>query len=237
MAELTSLVNSLKPKIIAITESWCKVSIGDAEIHLQNYVLYRCDRRNTVGGGVLLYVHESLQSVSCTPLNDLNIDEAIWCTIQLRKKDKMLIGVIYRSPNSSSENNNKIVNLIPKLPDYTEYSHCLLLGDYNLPNINWATLTSLEGDQSLSTNFLNACEDGFLTQHVSKPTRHRHGQNSSLLDLVFTTDPDMIEDGNINHLPPLAVVTTKYYCGMLFAISMTIAKILKGENGIIPVLM
>ena len=113
----------------------------------------------------------------------------------------------------------------------------LLLGDYNLPNINWATLTSLEGDQSLSTNFLNACEDGFLTQHVSKPTRHRHGQNSSLLDLVFTTDPDMIEDGNINHLPPLAVVTTKYYCGMLFAISMTIAKILKGENGIIPVLM
>ena len=26
------------------------------------------------GGGVLLYIHDSLQSVSCTPLNDLNID-------------------------------------------------------------------------------------------------------------------------------------------------------------------
>ena len=39
MAELTSLANSLKPMIIAITETWCKDSIGDAEICLQNYVL------------------------------------------------------------------------------------------------------------------------------------------------------------------------------------------------------
>ena len=63
-------------------------------------------------------------------------------------------------------------------------------------------MSSLEGDQSLSTCFLNACEDGFLTQHVTKSTTHRHGQNSSLLDLVFTSDPEMIEDG-INHLSPL----------------------------------
>ena len=73
MGELTSLVNSLKPMIIAITETWCKDSIGDAEICLPNYVLYRCDRCNTIGGGVLLHIHESLQSVSCTPLNDVNI--------------------------------------------------------------------------------------------------------------------------------------------------------------------
>ena len=43
MDEFTSLVNSLGPKIIAITESWCNESIGDAEIGLHDYVLYRCD--------------------------------------------------------------------------------------------------------------------------------------------------------------------------------------------------
>ena len=43
----------------------------------------------------------------------------------------------------------------------------------------------------------------FLTQHVTNPTRHRHGQTSSLLDLVHTSDPDMIEDKNISHLCPL----------------------------------
>ena len=92
MDEFTSLVNSLGPKIIAITESWCIESIGDAEICLHDYVLYRCDRCNTTGDGVLLYVLNSLQFESCTPLNDLNIYEAVWCTIQLRNNDQMLVG-------------------------------------------------------------------------------------------------------------------------------------------------
>jgi len=148
----------------------------------------------------LLYIRESLQSVSCTLLNDMDIDEAVWYCIQLKNNDKMLIDVVYHSPNSNSEYNSKIIDLIPKLSECVGYSHCLLLGDFNFPNINWA---SLDGDQSLSAGFLNACEDAFLTQHVTKPTRHRHGQTSSILDLIFTSDSDMIEDSNITHLSPL----------------------------------
>ena len=203
MDELTSLVNSFKAKMVAITESWCKVFISDAELYLQNYVMYRCDRCNTTGGGVLLYVHDSLQFVSCTPLNDLHINEAVWCTIQLRNNDKMLVGVVYRSPNSSFDNSFKQINFILNLSEYVGYSHCLLMGDYNFPNTNWSAMSSPEGVQSLSICIVNACGDGFLTQHVTKTTRHRYGQNSSLLDLVFTSDPEMIEDGNINHLSPL----------------------------------
>ena len=133
----------------------------------------------------------------------MNINEAVWCTIQLKNNDKMLLGVVYRSPNSSFDNSSKIINLIPNLSKYVGYSHCLLTGDFNFPNISWTALTSLEGDQSLSARFLNTCEDGFLTQHATKPTRHRIGQSSSLLDLVFTSDPEMVEDSNINHLAPL----------------------------------
>ena len=65
--------------------------------------MHRCNRCNTTGGGVLLYVHDSLQCVSCTPLNDLHINEAVWCTIQLRNNDK-IVNVVYRSPNSSFDN-------------------------------------------------------------------------------------------------------------------------------------
>ena len=122
MDEFTSLVNSLGPNVIAITESWCNEFIGDAEIGLHDYVLYRCDRCNTTGGGVLLYVHNSLQSESCTPLNDLNVYEAVWCTIQLRNNDQMRVGVVYRSPNSNFENSSKIINLIPKISEYVGYS-------------------------------------------------------------------------------------------------------------------
>ena len=121
----------------------------------------------------------------------------------MRNNDKMLVGVVYRSPNSSYEYSLVIINLISSLSEYVGYSHCLLMGDFNFPYINWTTLTAFEGDQSLSARFLSACEDGFLTQHVIKPTRHRHGQDSSLLDLIFTSDPEMIEDSIINHLSPL----------------------------------
>ena len=37
-------------------------------------------------------------------------------------------------------------------------------------------------------------QDALLTQHSLKPTRHRPGQKSSTLDLVFTSDPDIIQD-------------------------------------------
>ena len=80
-----------------------------------------------------------------------------WCTISLRNNDKILVGVVYRSPNSNSENNNKTVNLIPNLSEFTDYSHCLILGDFNLPTINWATLSFTDGKQSLSVTFVNAC--------------------------------------------------------------------------------
>ena len=52
MGELRNLVNFLKSKIIAINETWCKDSIDDAEVCLQNYVLYRCDRCSTTSGDV-----------------------------------------------------------------------------------------------------------------------------------------------------------------------------------------
>jgi len=63
----------------------------------------------------------------------------------------MLVGVVYRSANSNSENNNKILNLIP---EFIDYSHCLILGNFNLPTINWATLSSPYGEQSLSVTFV-----------------------------------------------------------------------------------
>jgi len=65
------------------------------------------------------------------------MEEAVWCTI--RNNDKMLVGVVYHSPNSNLENNNKIVNLIPNLSEFTDYSHCLILGDFR------ATLSSPDG--------------------------------------------------------------------------------------------
>ena len=78
-SEFQVFVDNHAPHLIAITESWCSNSISNAEINLGGYTLYRHDRINSVGGGVLLYVHESLPAVMCESLMSCQIDDSLWC--------------------------------------------------------------------------------------------------------------------------------------------------------------
>ena len=89
------------------------------------------------------------------------------------------------------------------------------MGDFNFPNIDWCNHTTNTSDNSLSAQFYFATQDAYMTQHVLKPTRYRKGQASSVLDLVFTLDPNMVTD--LEHLPPLGysdyeVLLWSYVC-------------------------
>ena len=64
------------------------------------------------GGGVLLYLHESLPAISCVPLMDFN---SLWCSITLKDNERLLIGIVYRSPSSSEENNRRLLLLFEVL--------------------------------------------------------------------------------------------------------------------------
>ena len=56
-----------------------------------------------------IYIHNSLSSINCQPLSDLGIQESVWCLVTLNRTDTLLVGLMYRSPNSTVENNNKIL--------------------------------------------------------------------------------------------------------------------------------
>ena len=46
--------------IIGITESWANNDITDAKLGLEGYVMFRKDRMGRRGGGVLLYIKETI---------------------------------------------------------------------------------------------------------------------------------------------------------------------------------
>ena len=76
-------------------------------------------------------------------------------------------------------------------------SNALIVGDFNYPNIDWINLDADSG----SRHFLDMVNDSYLTQHVTRPTK-----GSNILDLVLTTEPDMISEvevrehlANCNH--------------------------------------
>ena len=60
--ELYITVEDIDSHIIGITESWANTDITDAELGLTGYVMFGRDRIGRRGGGVSLYVRESIQA-------------------------------------------------------------------------------------------------------------------------------------------------------------------------------
>ena len=126
------------------------------------------------GGGVILYVKESIQAYEIKLEREADCDEAVWCKI-VSGNSKLTIGLVYRSPNINEEDNTKIKNAIKEVSK----GECIIMGDFNHGHIQW---NSLESTGSEDQQFIFLIQDSFLTQHVLEPTR---GEN--VLDTVLSS--------------------------------------------------
>ena len=79
--ELNIMVDEIKPHIIGITESWANNDITDAEMGLEGYVMFRKDRIGRRGGGVLLYIKETIPAYEVQLKEEADCNEAIWCKL------------------------------------------------------------------------------------------------------------------------------------------------------------
>ena len=100
------MVEDIDPHIIGITESWANTDITDAELGLTGYILFRKDRIRRRGGGVILYVKESIQAYEIKLERKADCDEAVWCKI-VSGNSKLTIGLVYRIPNINEEDQHK----------------------------------------------------------------------------------------------------------------------------------
>ena len=57
MDELSPLVASMQPSILAVCETWASPHDPDSFYDIPNYSLHRHDRTDTRGGGVAVYIH------------------------------------------------------------------------------------------------------------------------------------------------------------------------------------
>ena len=94
------MVEDTDPHIIGITESWANTDITDAELGLTGYVMFRRDRMGRRGGGVILYVKESIQAYKIKLERKADYDEAVWCKI-VSGNSKLTIRLVYRRETST----------------------------------------------------------------------------------------------------------------------------------------
>ena len=167
----------------------------DSEAAFDNYVMFRLDKDSPSGrgGGVILYIHESLSSVACHEINNSNdFNSSVWCLIELERNEKLLVGLCYRSPNSTDQNNRKLLEQLEQSAKVMNATHLLLIGDFNFSEIDWKQgRIQSGGDTDEAQKFFDTTQDLYLVQHVTKPTRNRGTQKPSMLDLVFSRDEQM----------------------------------------------
>ena len=115
--------------------------------------MFRSDRKESIGDGVLMYIHEDLPAIPCQDMIDLEIEDSMWVSVKLNNKDMMLAGIVYRTQKSSDENNIKIIDAVKHLLEMQGYTHTLLMRDYNFPEIKWEKNTVSGSEQSTAAKF------------------------------------------------------------------------------------
>ena len=143
--------------------------------------MFRKDRIGRRGGGVLLYIKETIPAYEGRLKDEADFNEAIWCKL-VTGHTTVTIGVVYRCPNITKQNNEKIHNAISEMSK----GDCIIMGDFNHGNIKWDTLpsTGVE-DQTL----LCLVQDNFLTQNVLEPTRV-----ARILDIVLSSQKKFVDN-------------------------------------------
>ena len=166
---------------IALTETWLKPYVQDAQLHIQDYNIFRCDRSTRAGGGVLLYAHQDLPITNVSTFDDKTC-QLLMCTCET---SKMIICVLYRPPEASTTSLQSCLNNIQEyLLGKDDFEICLL-GDFNFPNISWDPVSSCSSDSA--ERFISFMGDNFLSQYVLQPTR-----KNNILDLFVTNSASLV---------------------------------------------
>lgn len=172
--------------LIIFTETNLSEEISNSELGLTNFSIYRQDRNNATsskksGGGVLVAVGPDISSYSLkTGINDV---ECVFVALVGHHRVTNIICAVYIPPQQPSLVYSRFCDAVEEIctlvPDYNSMT---IIGDFNLPGVNWSSNSQKTNDQASYlielTSFLN----------LSQLNNVRNSGNA-ILDLVFSSDP------------------------------------------------
>ena len=82
--------------------------MSSEDLQRQGYTVYA----NFTGRGSALYVKNAI--VSTKVLSCVLYEAVVWAEMKLRDHDKLLLGVVCRSPSASEEQNNRLIETIAR---------------------------------------------------------------------------------------------------------------------------
>ena len=200
--DLCMRITGNEPDVIILTETIPKAQtlpIAPAMLTISSYTLYTnfdCNLSSLGASGlrgICIYVSHRLQATQVS-FPATTFQEQLWLRLRLKNSDCLLIGCIYRSPSREAVQSTEELCDLLRHVCATGPSHLLITGDFNMPIIDWDSRYSPAPVGHHSHTFIDTLNDCFLFQHVRQPTRYRHGETPSVLDLVLSIEEGMVKN-------------------------------------------
>ncbi len=181
-----NLVYNENSDVICVTETWLTDEVSNKEILHSGFTIYRKDRTNRCGGGVLIAIKtETFKSVKeyQPGIEELQQLEIVSTEGETANNKKLLYCCCYRPPDADLSWTDAFNTFLNHACE--QYQNIVISGDFNLPKIQWD-----EMDETNSVNellFVEMLNDHFLCQINNTPTR-----GNNVLDLVITSVPNHV---------------------------------------------
>ena len=216
IVELQAYAIKSKPDIIALNETWLKNSISNNEIFPNSqYEIFRNDRSRKThpqdpnnpskfrenGGGVLLAIRSDINATTKRLPVSLGI-EMIAVKITFPNNESIIVCTCYRVGTLGQENHDTIVNYIHSLVSKKSPPKIYIVGDFNLPSVNWSNSTS---DSSIEQSFIDSFNGLCLSQLITSRTHN----NGNMLDILLTNFENTVSDVQV--LDPHSVCKSDHF--------------------------
>jgi len=144
--------------VVGLTETRGRDDIMDTEFDFASFKLFRKDRsmmNYKKGGGVTLYVRDSLLSMPCDDLNSKHC-ESIWTKVYVNEIDYFIARVCYKSPDADEKEIDELFNCFKEATDLNQ--SIIIMGDFNYRTTDWK---QLKADDVRGQKFIKLTMDCF----------------------------------------------------------------------------
>ena len=167
---------------ICLCETFLSDDITDPEVYLPGYSISRCDRANRIGGGVCIYVKDSISLETCVSFSNSTCELLILKLVE----PELIIILLYRPPSCTIPQLEDMITIIYSYLNNlgSPLPNIVFLGDFNLPNMNWQNPNP---NTDVYRTLCPLLDFYFLEQLVTEPTRKQN-----ILDLIFS-NPALVD--------------------------------------------
>lgn len=178
--DINEFISQLDKKfsVYGFSETWIHSKTPLSLFHIDDFTFFHNDRIKSKGGGVAMFIHNSL---NVSPRSDLTLStdlcESLFMEINITGRKNIIVAVIYRDPKTSIIDFNIMFNdCLEKLKD--ENKDVYIMGDFNVNLMNYSSIDHIN-------EFVNTVYNNSFRPLIDKPTRISKF-SSTLIDNILT---------------------------------------------------